>query len=60
LELENKLETRIVLDKAKGVLIDGQGWTEEQAHRYIQKEAMNHGITARQMAALILENLGKR
>ena len=37
LELENKLETRIVLDKAKGVLIDGQGWTEEQAHRYIQK-----------------------
>lgn len=58
-QLEDKLETRIIMDKAKGILMDVQGWTEEQAHRYIQKEAMNHGITARQMAALILENLGK-
>lgn len=58
-KLEDKLETRIIMDKAKGILIDVQGWTEEQAHRYIQKEAMNHGITARQMATLILENLGK-
>ncbi len=57
--LENKLETRIIVDKAKGILMDVQGWTEEQAHRYIQKEAMNQGITARQMATLIVEKLGK-
>lgn len=59
-QLEHKLETRILVDKAKGILMDVQGWTEEQAHRYIQKEAMNQGITARQMATLILEKLGKQ
>ncbi|NLU47927.1 MAG: ANTAR domain-containing protein [Syntrophomonadaceae bacterium] len=57
--LENKLETRILVDRAKGILMDIQGWTEEQAHRYIQKEAMNQGITARQMATMILQKLGK-
>lgn len=56
-QLEDKLETRVIMDKAKGLLMDVNGWSEEQAHRYIQKEAMNRSITARQMSALILEDL---
>lgn len=55
-KLEDKLETRKILDKAKGILIDRLGISENEAHRFIQKEAMKRGATLRQVAAEILNH----
>ena len=56
-KLEEKLETRIVIDKVKGLLMDVNGWSESEAHHFIQKEAMNHSLSLRQAALLIAERL---
>ncbi len=55
-KLEDKLETRKILDKAKGILIDRLKITENEAHRFIQKEAMKRGATLRQIAAEIIKH----
>lgn len=54
-KLEEKLETRKLLDKAKGILIDKLKISENDAHHFIQKEAMNRGSTLRQIAVEIIE-----
>ena len=56
-KLEERLETRIVMDKVKGLLIDINGCSESEAHHFIQKEAMNHSLSLRQAALLIAERL---
>jgi response regulator NasT len=56
MKLEDRLETRIILDKAKGTLIDTLGISENEAHRFIQKEAMKRGISLKQVASEVLKN----
>lgn len=56
-KLEEKLETRIVMDKVKGLLMDVNGWSESEAHHFVQKEAMNHSLSLRQAALMIAERL---
>ncbi|MGS0763856.1 ANTAR domain-containing response regulator [Syntrophomonas curvata] len=56
-KLKETLQTRKLLDKAKGILIAQMGINEGQAHRWIQKEAMNRGQTLRQVAREIIDNL---
>lgn len=58
--LEDKLETRKLADKAKGILIDKMNLSENDAHRFIQKEAMQRGATLRQVAAEIIAKLGTK
>lgn len=53
-ELQDKLETQKIVDRAKGKLIDKLGITEAEAHRIIQKSAMNHGLSLKQLAIDIL------
>lgn len=53
--MKDKLDTQKSLNKAKGVLIDKLGMNESDAHRFIQKEAMNHGLTIREVAAAIIK-----
>ncbi|MEN6326417.1 MAG: ANTAR domain-containing protein [Syntrophomonas sp.] len=55
-KLEDKLETRKILDKAKGILIDRLKISENEAHRFIQKEAMKRGATLRQIATEIIKH----
>ena len=47
-------EIRIV-NKAKWTLIDNLKMTEEEAHRYIEKQAMNERATKRKIAENIIK-----
>lgn len=40
-ELRERLETRKLIDRAKGRLMDGSGLSEQEAWRFLQTEAMN-------------------
>ena len=40
-DLEDALETRKLVDRAKGILMDSQDLTEAEAFRRIQKMSMN-------------------
>ena len=50
---ERMVEIRLV-NRAKWALIDKQGMTEQEAHRYIEKQAMDRCITRRTVAEEIL------
>ena len=54
--LEERLETRKVVEKAKGVLMTDQGMTEAEAFRWIQKTAMDLRLSMRQVADGVLEH----
>ena len=52
--LEEQLETRKIIDRAKGVLIDGAGLTESDAYAFIQRAAMSERSKMRDVAERIL------
>lgn len=52
--LGEQLETRKVVDRAKGRLIDAQGLSEGDAFRYLQKKAMNERRSMRSVAEGVL------
>ncbi len=54
-DLTEQLETRKVVDRAKGKLIDGHGMSEADAFRFIQKRAMDERRPMREVATSILE-----
>ncbi len=53
-ELRDRLETRKLVDRAKGYLMDHQGLSESEAFRKIQQLAMNSRKTMREVAQAIL------
>ena len=50
--LEERLETRKVVEKAKGRLMTEQGITEAEAFRWIQRTAMNQRTSMKALAAV--------
>jgi len=54
LQLRDRLETRKLVDRAKGYLMDHQGLSESEAFRRIQQLAMNSRKTMREVAQAIL------
>jgi two-component system, response regulator PdtaR len=52
--LEERLETRKVLDRAKGLLMDRHGLAEQEAFRFIQTEAMSGRSPMRAVAEQVL------
>ena len=52
--LEDRLETRKVVEKAKGVLMSRQGLSEAEAFRWIQRTAMNERTSMKALAQRIL------
>ena len=56
LRLQNKIEEIRLVDRAKCMLIQYQDMTEPQAHRYIEKSAMDRRITRREVAEGILRS----
>jgi response regulator NasT len=52
--LEERLETRKVIEKAKGRLMEDQGMTEADAFRWIQRTAMNQRTSMKALAESIL------
>ncbi|MGY1772331.1 ANTAR domain-containing response regulator [Blastococcus sp. SYSU D00813] len=53
--LEDRLEARKVVEKAKGVLMSRQGMAEADAFRWIQRTAMNERTSMRALAQRILD-----
>jgi len=56
--LSEQLATRKAVDKAKGRLMDGQGMSEADAFRHIQKRAMNERRSMRAVADEIADEAG--
>ena len=53
--LEERLETRKVVEQAKGRLMANQGMTEAEAFRFIQRTAMNERTSMKALAQRILQ-----
>ena len=53
-DLENKLETRKAMDRAKGILMDQYGLKEQDAFRRIQTQSMNTRKSMREIAEAVL------
>ena len=53
--VSEKMEEIRIVNKAKLVLMEQRHMTEEEAHRLIGREAMNHGVSRRRIAEQILE-----
>ena len=52
---ESKLDEIKVVNRAKWMLIDNENMSEQDAHKYIEKAAMDSGITKKQAAQIIIE-----
>ncbi len=60
-DLKETLETRKVVDRAKGILMDTQGLTEHEAFRKIQKMSMNTRKPMKEIAeAIVLAHEAKQ
>ena len=53
-DLQDQLESRKLVDRAKGILMDTQGMTEAEAFRRIQKMSMNTRKSMKEIAQAIL------
>ncbi|WP_405151572.1 response regulator [Sphaerisporangium sp. NBC_01403] len=53
--LGERLETRKLVERAKGLLMAEHGWTEPQAFRWIQKASMDRRMSMRQVAQAVVQ-----
>jgi response regulator NasT len=56
-DLRERLETRKLVDRAKGALQDRQGLDEAAAYRWIQRTSMDRRMTMREVAELVVAEL---
>jgi two-component system, response regulator PdtaR len=59
-DLRGRLETRKVVERAKGVLMAQHAMTEPEAFSWIQRTAMDKRTTMKEVAALVVETNGGR
>ena len=57
-KVEEKLEENRAVNRAKLLLIEKKGFTEETAHKFIGKQAMNRRVSRKRVAQRIIEDLG--
>lgn len=58
-DLNERLETRKLIDRAKGLLNEKMNLTEPEAFRWIQKASMDRRLTMQEVARTIIEQLGE-
>lgn len=58
-DLSDRMETRKLVERAKGVLMRTQGLSEPEAFKWIQRTAMDRRTTMKAVADVVLENLDK-
>jgi len=58
--LTERLETRKLVERAKGRLMTDHGWTEPQAFRWIQKASMDRRLSMREVAQIVLDDAAER
>jgi response regulator NasT len=54
-DLHERLETRKIIDKAKGILMSALNLSEPQAFSWIQKAAMDRRLTMRDVALAVID-----
>ena len=57
-DLQDRLETRKLIEKAKGLLMESQSLTEPQAFKWIQRAAMDRRTTMKAVAEVVIDTLG--
>lgn len=57
LTMEEKMEEIRIVSKAKVLLVEKRQMTEDEAHRYIGKMAMDQGVSRKRIAEKILDEL---
>jgi len=53
-ELQQQLEDRKVIDKAKGILMSSRSMNEEEAHSFLRRTAMNEKKRIAEIAGLVI------
>ncbi|NYI68574.1 response regulator NasT [Spelaeicoccus albus] len=59
-DLQDRFETRKLVDRAKSMLITNMGLTEPDAFRWIQKTSMDRRLTMREVAETVIDQVGKK
>lgn len=59
-DLNERLETRKLMDRAKGLLQSKMKLSEPEAFRWIQKASMDRRLSMSQVAKAVLEQLGEK
>lgn len=57
-KLKEQLETRKVVDRAKGLLMKKEGLSEAKAYRHLQEISMNKNIPMKEVAEAVITMLG--
>jgi response regulator NasT len=57
-DLNERFETRKLVDRAKGLLNEKMNLTEPEAFRWIQKASMDRRLTMQEVAVTVIEQLG--
>lgn len=59
-DLNDRFETRKLVDRAKGLLNEKMNLTEPEAFRWIQKASMDRRLTMGEVAQTVIEQLGAK
>jgi len=59
-DLNDRLETRKLMDRAKGILMSKMKLTEPDAFRWIQKASMDRRLSMAQVAKAVIDQLGQQ
>jgi response regulator NasT len=59
-DLNERFETRKLIDRAKGILNEKMNLTEPEAFRWIQKASMDRRLTMQEVAVTVIEQLGAK
>ena len=59
-EMNEKLETRKLVDRAKGLLTEKMKLNEPEAFRWIQKASMDRRLSMKQVALTVIEQLAEK
>lgn len=54
-ELNESLETRKLVEKAKGILMEQQNFTEEAAHQALQKMSQEQGLSLKEVCRSVIQ-----
>ena len=57
--LQRKLQDERYVSRAKALLIEKQGMSESEAHKYLEREAMNGSVTRREVALKVIRESGR-
>ncbi|AOY56082.1 ANTAR domain-containing response regulator [Candidatus Rhodoluna planktonica] len=59
-DLSERLETRKLVDRAKGLLTEKMNLSEPEAFRWIQKASMDRRLTMQEVAKTVIDQLGAK